>query len=78
MIRLSSAEATVNGEDFWWTESFPVAVSCSSTATVRRLPGQVETLRSKKKPWYGKNSFWALPPLDFGDVRSDRLDDYLY
>ena len=27
---------------------------------------------------YEKDSFWALLPVDLGDLRSDRLDDFLY
>ena len=27
---------------------------------------------------YEEGSFWALPPIDLGEVQSDRLDDFLY
>lgn len=32
----------------------------------------------RKRLEYEAGSLWALPPIDLGRVRSDRLDDYLY
>ncbi len=32
----------------------------------------------RKRLEYAEGSFWALPPVDLGDVQSKRLDDFIY
>lgn len=69
-------------EEFWWPRVFPAAHP-SSVATVQRCPMPKRFGRGRvvSKPWYRPDSFWALPPRDVkpgADVRSDRLDDFLY
>ena len=79
MITATSAETTIIHEEFWWGQRFPEGDS-GSVASVRNFTPQIKVVGQggKKNLWYGPDSFWAAPPVDLGEIRSDQLDDFLY
>ena len=81
MVITTSTSATHIREECRWDVSYPLGASMSSVPT--ETVTFSERIRivdegGKKKLFFSKDSFWGIPPLDLGNVRSDRLDDFLY
>ena len=79
MITTIGPQATALHEEFLVDQTLPKGQS----GVIARLLGSATSVKmiqkgGRRKIEYPPNSFWRLPPVDLGKVRSDRLDDFLY
>ena len=84
MIRNGSAAGHITLREILRSSYCAYSEGHSSSVTV--LARHIYPSRTKKKEdqkldrriMENADSFWSLPPVDLGSLRSDRLNDFLY
>ena len=68
------------GPSLGWDPKEAFSESVAEVIDLRGVPRALPVIGpdGRKRLEYAADSFWGLPPLDLGDLRSDRLDDFLY
>lgn len=82
-MRASQVADTViygTGPSFGWDPKEAVSEPIAEVIDLRGVPRARVVIGpdGRKRLEYAADSFWGLPPLALGNLRSDQLDDFLY